>query len=160
MNSKIDGADRTKQMKLKETVLNHIYNYQKLVLAFAIFFLFSGVGFTVKPNGVNWFWEGYPVIALLVAGLSLLLAFVWIKIEKHKINKTIESIQHVSDNTDKVDMLTNRQKQVFDLILQNKSNKEISEELFIEMSTLKTHINKIYKTLNVGSRKEVRSFKK
>ena len=31
--------------------------------------------------------------------------------------------------------------------------------LFIELSTLKTHINKIYKTLNIKSRKDVRKYK-
>lgn len=45
----------------------------------------------------------------------------------------------------------------FDLIVAGKSNKEIIEKLFIELSTLKTHINKIYKTLEVSSRKEARA---
>ncbi len=76
-----------------------------------------------------------------------------------KIQNVINSIQNNSDKTEKIDLLTNRQKQVFELILQNKSNKQISHELFIELSTLKTHINKIYKTLNIKSRKDVRNYK-
>ena len=71
----------------------------------------------------------------------------------------IYSIKNNSDKTEKNDFLTNRQKQVFELILKNKSNKQISEELFIELSTLKTHINKIYKTLNIKSRKDIRMYK-
>jgi ATP/maltotriose-dependent transcriptional regulator MalT len=50
--------------------------------------------------------------------------------------------------------LTNRQREIFDLIAKGKSNKDIINELFIELSTLKTHINKIYKTLGITNRKE------
>ena len=40
-----------------------------------------------------------------------------------------------------------------------KSNKEIMDELCIELSTLKTHINKIYKTLGITSRKQIKKLK-
>lgn len=50
---------------------------------------------------------------------------------------------------------------MLNLIISGKSNKEIIEMLFIEPSTLKTHINKIYKILELNSRKELRAkFKK
>lgn len=50
--------------------------------------------------------------------------------------------------------LTSKEQEIFDLILAGKSNKEIASALFIEVSTVKTHINKIYGKLNVKSRKE------
>lgn len=50
--------------------------------------------------------------------------------------------------------LTAKEQEIFDLILAGKSNKEIATSLFIEVSTVKTHINKIYGKLNVKSRKE------
>lgn len=55
--------------------------------------------------------------------------------------------------------LSERQKQVFELILNGKSNKEIMEELSIELSTLKTHINKLYKTPGIENRKQLRNYK-
>ncbi len=53
--------------------------------------------------------------------------------------------------------LTMRQKEVYDLIISGKTNKEIISELFIEQSTLKTHINQIYKKLNIKNRNELKS---
>jgi len=41
------------------------------------------------------------------------------------------------------------------LILQGKSNKEIANELFISLSTVKTHITNIYNKLKVSSRQEL-----
>ena len=53
--------------------------------------------------------------------------------------------------------LTSRQREIYDLILSGKSNKEIVSILYIEQSTLKTHINHLYKKLNIQSRKELKS---
>ena len=52
-------------------------------------------------------------------------------------------------------ILTHRELEVYQKILENKTNSQIADELFIEESTLKTHINKIYKKLNVRNRREV-----
>ena len=38
----------------------------------------------------------------------------------------------------------------------DKTNKEIASELFISLSTVKTHINNLNKKLNVTSRKELK----
>ncbi|MDX1462314.1 MAG: response regulator transcription factor, partial [Marinirhabdus sp.] len=53
--------------------------------------------------------------------------------------------------------LTQQEQTVLDLILQHKSNKEIAAELFVSVSTVKTHINNIYKKLGVSSRDEVKA---
>ena len=55
--------------------------------------------------------------------------------------------------------LTSQEQKTLDLILEDKSNKEIASELFISVSTVKTHINNLYKKLNVTSREEVKSLK-
>lgn len=52
--------------------------------------------------------------------------------------------------------LSQRELEVFRLLLGNKTNRQISEELFIELSTLKSHINSIYKKLGVKRRVELR----
>jgi len=52
--------------------------------------------------------------------------------------------------------LTQQETNVLELILQKKSNKEIASELFVSVSTVKTHINSIYKKLGVSSRNEVK----
>jgi DNA-binding CsgD family transcriptional regulator len=53
--------------------------------------------------------------------------------------------------------LTQQEDNVLELILQQKSNKEIATELFVSVSTVKTHINSIYKKLGVSSRNEVKA---
>tara|TARA_R110002072_G_scaffold12987_1_gene55110 strand:+ start:13706 stop:14758 length:1053 start_codon:yes stop_codon:yes gene_type:complete len=52
--------------------------------------------------------------------------------------------------------LSNQEKKVLALILEEKSNKEIASEMFVSVSTVKTHINNLYKKLNVSSRDEVK----
>jgi len=55
--------------------------------------------------------------------------------------------------------LTSQEQKTLDLILEDKTNKDIASELFISVSTVKTHINNLYKKLNVTSREEVKSLK-
>lgn len=51
--------------------------------------------------------------------------------------------------------LSKQEKNIQGLILQGKSNKEIANELFISLSTVKTHITNIYNKLKVSSRQEL-----
>lgn len=53
--------------------------------------------------------------------------------------------------------LTQQENTILELILQQKSNKEIASELFVSVSTVKTHINNIYKKLGVSSRDQVKA---
>jgi len=52
------------------------------------------------------------------------------------------------------DLLTQKEKEILQLISEGKSNKEIASDLFIGLSTVKTHINKIYSKIGVSNRKE------
>ncbi len=51
--------------------------------------------------------------------------------------------------------LSRQEVTVRDLILQGRSNKEIANELFISLSTVKTHITNLYGKLNVANRQEL-----
>lgn len=51
--------------------------------------------------------------------------------------------------------LTPQERKIVNRILQEKSNKEIAAELFVSLSTVKTHINNLYKKLEVSSREEI-----
>ena len=50
--------------------------------------------------------------------------------------------------------LTKQEERVAELIVQDKSNKEIATELFISLSTVKTHIRNIYAKTEVSNRQE------
>lgn len=51
--------------------------------------------------------------------------------------------------------LTVQERKIFSLIEAGKSNKEISSELNIEISTVKSHVNNLYSKLKINSRKEI-----
>jgi len=48
--------------------------------------------------------------------------------------------------------ISNREREIMELILQGKSNKEIEESLFISYNTVKNHIYNLYQKLGVKSR--------
>ena len=137
------------------------YSKTKLLQFLAIFLIFLSIGFKITKTEKYWFWSDYPFIAILLVGFSILFVSIWIKIEKNKIQEKVNEIKNKYDlahieNDNNLNNLTPRQNEVFQLILSDKTNKEIIEKLFIEPSTLKTHINKIYKILEIKNRKELR----
>lgn len=55
-----------------------------------------------------------------------------------------------------LEKLTNQEQKILDLMMENKSNKEIAETMFISLSTVKSHVNNIYKKFDVQSRDEIK----
>jgi DNA-binding CsgD family transcriptional regulator len=53
------------------------------------------------------------------------------------------------------EILTIQERRIFLMIQSGKSNKEISNELNIEISTVKSHVNNLYSKLKINSRKEI-----
>ncbi len=53
------------------------------------------------------------------------------------------------------EQLSKQEEKIKNLILQGKSNKEIAGDLFISISTVKTHTSNIYSKLNVSNRKDL-----
>ncbi len=77
-----------------------------------------------------------------------------------QLKKSPESKQEANTSAiAPIEKLTAKEQEILDLILTGKSNKEIASSLFIEVSTVKTHINKIYGKLEVKSRREVMNLK-
>ncbi|THV59370.1 response regulator transcription factor [Flagellimonas alvinocaridis] len=78
-------------------------------------------------------------------GLALLVLFLglamWFQYSKRKKGATPQ--------------LSKQETLVHGLIVQGKSNKEIANELFISLSTVKSHITSIYGKLNVTGRQEL-----
>ncbi|MGW9685416.1 response regulator transcription factor [Flagellimonas sp. 2504JD1-5] len=81
----------------------------------------------------------------LNAGLFLLTIVLGITVVKMRRKR----------HTVLVSGLSKQERTIRNLILQGKSNKEIATELFISLSTVKTHITNIYSKLNVANRKEL-----
>jgi two-component system alkaline phosphatase synthesis response regulator PhoP len=58
---------------------------------------------------------------------------------------------HIASN-DPINQLTVREKEVLALVAKGASNSEIAEKLFVREVTVKTHLNNIFKKLNVTNR--------
>ncbi len=87
----------------------------------------------------------YSISMLLngIAGL-IIIGMIFIVLRKRK-NFQSESIISLSK----------QESTIKELIISGKSNKEIANELFISVNTVKTHISNIYSKLNISSRKEL-----
>ena len=150
-------------MAILTKITDLLYRRQKTIEIIAIFLFFSLVAFRFDSKEVKLFWSDYPSVAILLALTTALIAVIWLRIEKQKTQLLISNLQKENaGKSTKIESkllgLSLRQKAVFDLILKGKSNKEITAELNIELSTLKTHINQIYKILGIKSRRETKSF--
>lgn len=148
-------------MPILTKITDLLYRRQKAIEIIAIFLFFSLVGFRFDSKKVKLFWSDYPSVAILLALTIAFIVVIWLRIEKQKTQLLINRLQ--KENTEKsikieskLSELSLRQKAVFNLIVKGKSNKEITAELNIELSTLKTHINQIYKILGIRSRKETK----
>ncbi|MFD2034644.1 response regulator transcription factor [Belliella marina] len=59
----------------------------------------------------------------------------------------------------KIKQLSIQERKIFDLIRNGLSNKEISDECNIELTTVKSHVSSIYSKLKIKSRKEAINYK-
>ncbi|SDS01226.1 7TMR-DISM extracellular 2 [Polaribacter sp. KT25b] len=90
---------------------------------------------------------------------------IHIRNEIIKYSLQLKNLTSINDKTNiNINILSFREREVFDLICAKKSNKEISSEINISINTVKFHVKNIYEKLNVKSRQEVfilkNSFKK
>jgi LuxR family transcriptional regulator, transcriptional regulator of spore coat protein len=51
-------------------------------------------------------------------------------------------------------LLTNREREVFELLVQDKTTRDIAEQLFISEKTVRNHISNVMKKLNVKGRSQ------
>ena len=83
--------------------------------------------------------------------LFILTILILLFIKVLKLNKLLKK-QHLSET---ILNLTEQERKITDLILEGKTNKEIALSLFISLSTVKTHLTKIYAKLKVANRQQV-----
>lgn len=96
-----------------------------------------------EKSSFNW---SYLWVGLLIVSVLLNLWFL-ISVKNKKSKQHIEAKEQ----------LTKQEQNVLDLLLGDNTNKDIAEALFVSVSTVKTHVNNVYKKLNVNSRDELKS---
>ncbi len=146
-----------------------------LVFAFALS-LFSGVDtFVLRNYGITFF-DNYIVLkvggVLQIIGLWFALVLrektlrkknSFMKTEIIKYLKQLESKKSkgIKDfYNDNLIKLSIREREIFDLIVKGKSNKEIASQVNISVNTVKFHVKNIYDKLNIKSRKEALNISK
>lgn len=107
------------------------------VIIFDIFHYSSSYGFA-EINSIN---------SLLLVPFIALVCWLGMLLGKSKQTDEFDTAYQ--------EKITRREKEVLTLILAEKKNKEISEELFVDISTIKSHINSIYRKTGVKNRKEL-----
>lgn len=142
-------------------VYNILYRFQPYLLGAAFFLLLLSVAVKFDKSSMELIWRERPHLAILLVALGLACVLLYIQVDKANLMRLSRQIkdQNVvgkSGYPDLLRQLTNRQREVYQLIVEGKSNKEIRSELFIEASTLKTHINQIYKKLGIKNRRALR----
>jgi DNA-binding CsgD family transcriptional regulator len=85
-------------------------------------------------------------IALLLGGSLFLNLYFFLKWKSRK--KSIRS---------QLEQLSAQERRIAEAMAKGKTNKEIAQDFFISLSTVKTHVNNIYKKLEVRSREEIKS---
>ncbi len=91
--------------------------------------------------------SGWTWLILLLISIPVIY-FSWKRMGSGKA-------QNKQKPSDSIQSLSIQEKKVFELLRTGASNKEISSALNIEVSTVKSHISKIYSRLEIKSRKEI-----
>ena len=112
--------------------------------------------FVCEMPGVQPKWKDQLLIGQGVAIVFLLILVVWLLIKMRRKSNSQEFENGVQKSL--YEGLTSKQQEILKLLSEGKTNKEIAQELFIELSTVKTHINNIYRQLNVATRKEAADY--
>lgn len=135
------------QQRLKETYPSHPYakRYDDLLDDLVGF-----RDFVCEMPGVQPKWKDQLLIvqSVLLVLCLIVITWLWIRVKRHSHKELSNSVR------DAYDSLTSKQQEILQLLADGKTNKEIAQKLFIELSTVKTHINNIYRQLGVVSRKE------
>jgi DNA-binding NarL/FixJ family response regulator len=141
---------------------NILLKYHKYLLIVALILSSIAISIRGSDGEVKLILSNYPALITLLITVSLILVAIYFHINSKKISNLSIQIKEQSQSKDDgrdvlIEGLTERQREVYDLIILGKTNKEIMTELFIEQSTLKSHINQIYKKLKIKNRRELKS---
>ncbi|MFS4468481.1 response regulator transcription factor [Maribacter sp. 2210JD10-5] len=82
------------------------------------------------------------------------LLFISVISNLYLISKKMQRAKKQQQTT--LGKLTNQEQKIVEYILADKTNKEIAATLFISVSTVKTHINNLYKKLNLTNREDIK----
>lgn len=104
----------------------------------------------LKRDRINFEEGSFDLKTILLTSLLTLSLLINVILIRRKKKKKI--------TVDYKTVLSPQEQKVFKLMNGSLTNKEIAEQLFISLSTVKTHINSIYSKLSISSRKDIHQF--
>jgi DNA-binding CsgD family transcriptional regulator len=113
--------------------------------------------YVCEMPGVQPKWKDQLLVLESILIVFLLIIIVWLIVKQRKIRKWQSS---TGNSKQLYAGLTSKQQEILSMLADGKTNKEIATALFIEISTVKTHINNIYRQLNVENRRDAIEFLK
>jgi DNA-binding CsgD family transcriptional regulator len=124
------------------------------VRAFGILYLTGFLAFfgtAVLPDAYQLIPGSAAIIYLNV------IPIIWLKryFLRYYVQMSSEQSLKLLERLDRDFQISNREREIMELILQGKSNKEIEELLFISYNTVKNHIYNIYQKMGVNSRSQM-----
>jgi DNA-binding CsgD family transcriptional regulator len=103
----------------------------------------------------EWLYSGlYPDLFLTLIALVFTSGGIWISrlmLQKEQV----QSVDPHAEQQSRLRQLSKREQEVLVYLYSRYTNKEIADMMHIELSTLKTHINSIYRKLGVKNRKDL-----
>jgi DNA-binding NarL/FixJ family response regulator len=92
--------------------------------------------------------ELIAAVHVIAAGDSLLAP----EVTRRVINKMVHTAPQTNDNDASLASLTPRERDVLDLLAKGLSNRAIAQQLFVEESTIRTHVKRVLMKLTLSDR--------
>ena len=109
----------------------------------------TSLGIIITPPFWQTWWFRALCVLIVVAGL-----IIWHRKRMERLSlrlKTESELNRIYENYN----ISNREKDILHLILKGKTNKDIEDELYISVKTVKNHVYNIYQKLGVKTRLEL-----
>ncbi|WP_397446714.1 7TM diverse intracellular signaling domain-containing protein [Polaribacter sp. R77954] len=149
----------------KKNVYTKILSFAFVIILFlgVDFFVLNFLGYSILHTNQNNIKIG-AFIEMIILSIAVLYRMKTLKEENEFMTQEIINYSKLlniknKENknksiTNNIDDLSVREREIFDLILMGKSNKEIATTVNISINTVKFHIKNIYEKLHIKSRKE------
>jgi DNA-binding CsgD family transcriptional regulator len=124
--------------------------------AYALEFKAKIEALEAKLFGKKTDWTSFLLVFFMT--LSAVLSFLAIRLHKKLRQLQTQILPNEPLDSTALNALSPKELEVLQLVAQGKSNKEIATALFIETSTVKSHVNKVYQKLGVTTRQEARQW--
>jgi DNA-binding CsgD family transcriptional regulator len=149
----------------KKNIYTKILSFAYVLILFSAidFFIFNFLGVSMIQSDATFIKMG-AFLEMIILSFAVLYRMkilreenTFVKSEIVKYSKLLTQ-KKLKSNTDvvaeNIKNLSIREREIFDLILQGKSNKEIATTINISINTVKFHIKNIYDKLSIKNRKE------